>query len=227
VQATPEGGRAADSAAEGRQSRQSGAAKRILDAAAADRRRFAQDLHEGAQQKFVAAVENLQLARARFVSRPDSAKQHLEAALAEAEAGVHALRELVTGIHPPILSHLGLQAAVGSLVDGFPIPVRLEMTAQRVPPDLEASVYFFVSEGLANVAKHARARAAGVVIAVGERVLTVEVSDDGVGGADPTSGGYGLVGLVDRVQALGGELTVTAQPTGGTMLRGVLPLPSA
>lgn len=223
MQEAPENGTAANLAADTPEGQHLAGARRILASADADRRRFTQDLHDGAQQKFVAAVTNLQLARARFTSEPDRAREHLDAALEQAKSGLAALRDLAAGIHPPILRHLGVQAAVESLANGLPIPVSLELTQTRLPPALEETVYYFVSEALTNVIKHASAGEARVMIGVSETLVTVEVSDDGVGGAVPTSDRYGLVGLIDRVQAMDGDLTVASPPKGGTVLRGVLP----
>ncbi|HWD73578.1 MAG TPA: histidine kinase [Solirubrobacteraceae bacterium] len=185
---------------------------------------MARDLHDGAQQKFVTTMINLQLAQSKFESDPQRAKRYLDAAVLQAEAGLAELRDLVTGIHPPILTHLGLRAAVGSLTDAFPIPVALEVTERRLPRVLEDSVYFLVSEALTNVVKHARASRAAVQVTAGDALLTVEVSDDGLGGATPASGGSGLLGLLDRVEALDGELTIVSPPTAGTTLRAVIPL---
>jgi signal transduction histidine kinase len=123
------------------------------------------------------------------------------------------------------LRHLGLQAAVESLADGFPIPVRLDVTDRRLQSALEESVYFFVCEALTNVIEHSEASAAAIQIATGSMLLTVEVSDNGIGGAALGSGG-GLVGLLDRVHALSGEFTVASPPTGGTVLRAAIPLPA-
>jgi signal transduction histidine kinase len=201
-------------------------ARRILEAADSARRRLARDLHDGAQQQFVTAVINLQLAQAKFAGDPDRAKRHLDTALQQAESGLAALRDLVTGIHPPILTHLGLNAAVQSCLDGLPIPVRLEITDERLPPGVEESMYFFVSEALTNVVKHAHASSAAILIARTNTIVNVEVSDDGVGGADLHAGGSGLMGLVDRMHALGGDLTIASPPTGGTVLRGVIPMPA-
>ncbi|HEY2441361.1 MAG TPA: histidine kinase [Solirubrobacteraceae bacterium] len=198
--------------------------RRILEAGDSARRRMARDLHDGAQQKFVTTMINLQLAQSKFESDPQRAKRYLDAAVVQAEAGLAELRDLVTGIHPPILTHLGLRAAVGSLTDAFPIPVALDVTERRLPRVLEDSVYFFVSEALTNVVKHARASRAAVQVAAGDALLTVEVSDDGRGGATRASGGSGLLGLLDRVEALDGELTIVSPPTGGTTLRAVIPL---
>lgn len=227
MQEAPENGTAANLAAGTTEGPHLADARRILASADADRRRFTQDLHDGAQQKFVAAVANLQLARARFASQPDRATEHLDAALEQAKSGLAALRDLAAGIHPPILRHLGVQAAIESLANGLPIPVSLDVPDTRLPPALEETVYYFVSEGLTNVIKHARADEAKVMIAVSETLVTVEVSDDGVGGAVPTSDRYGLVGLMDRMQAMEGDLTVASPPNGGTVLRGVLPLSGA
>lgn len=168
---------------------------------------------------------NLQLAQAAFASDPDRAKRYLDAGLRQSESGLAALRDFVRGIHPPVLSHLGLSAAVESLADDFPILVKLDITKQRLPTALEESVYFFVSEAMTNVIKHAHATEAAIQIAVGNTVL-VEVSDDGVGGATLMGPGSGLQGLVDRVEALGGGFEFVSPLSGGTMLRGVIPLPA-
>jgi signal transduction histidine kinase len=170
-------------------------------------------------------VINLQLAQAAFASDPERAKRYLDAGLRQSESGLSALRDFVRGVHPPVLSHLGLSAAVESLADDFPISVKLDVTKQRLPAALEDSVYFFVSEAMTNVIKHAHATEAAIQIAVGKAVL-VEVSDDGIGGATFMGPGSGLEGLVDRVKALGGDVDFASPPSGGTMLRGVIPLPA-
>jgi signal transduction histidine kinase len=203
-----------------------GAARLILEAADTARRELAHDIHDGAQQKFVTAVINLQLAQAKFDSDPSRSKRYLDAAFSQAEAGLSELRDLVAGIHPPVLTHLGLKAAVEVLAEGFPMRVDLALTDRRFPLPIEESLYFFVSECLTNVLKHAHASTAAIQIAAGEADLTVEVSDDGVGGAAIGAGGSGLPGLLGRVQALRGDLTLASPPTGGTVLRGVIPLPA-
>jgi signal transduction histidine kinase len=213
-----------DAAAE---SRESDVARLVLEAADADRRRFAQDLHDGAQQKFVAAMNSLQLARSKLSGEPDRARQYLDAALAQTDSGLRTLRELVAGIHPAVLTQLGLRAGMESLVSGSPIPVDLDVTARRFPQVLEEAVYFFASEALTNVIKHARAGAAGIVVANGADRLTVEVSDDGIGGATVLSHRHGLTGLSARMRALGGELTLASPRMGGTVARGVIPLAAA
>jgi signal transduction histidine kinase len=134
------------------------------------------------------------------------------------------LRDFVAGIHPPILTNLGLKAAVVSLADGAPILVEMDVTEQRLPWPLEESLYFFISEALTNVIKHSQATVAEILVAHAAKTLTVEVADDGVGGATLTSGGTGLLGLVDRVQALGGDFWFSSPAGGGTVVRGSVPL---
>jgi signal transduction histidine kinase len=202
------------------------AARRILEAADGARQRLARDLHDGAQQQFVTAAINLQLAQARFDSDPQRARHHLEAALHQSEAGLAALRDFVSGIHPPILTNLGLKAAVVSLADGFPIVVETEVTGRRLGWALEESLYFFISEAMTNVIKHSHATESEIRVESGAGTLTVEVTDDGVGGASLTRGGTGLLGLGDRVQALGGDFSFSSPPGGGTVVRGLIPLPT-
>jgi signal transduction histidine kinase len=202
------------------------AARRILEAGDAARRRLARDLHDGAQQHLVTVVINLHLAQQKFSSNPERAKQLVDAALIQAEAGLGTLRNLVAGIHPPILTHLGLQAALEGLATAIPVPVRLAVSDQRLPQSLEASVYFFVSEALTNVAKHAQASSAHVMIAAMGARLVVEVADDGIGGATLDGRGSGLMGLDDRVKALDGVLAISSSRGEGTVVRAEIPLDS-
>jgi PAS domain S-box-containing protein len=200
------------------------AQRRTIEAADAARRQVTRDLHDGAQQRFVNAVINLQLAQGKWGSEPERARELLGLATGEARTGVEELRELAAGIHPAILTNRGLLAAVEALADRVPIPVSpLEISGERLPVAVELSVYFFVSEALTNVVKHARASRAGVRIADEGEVLIVEVSDDGVGGAELGSG-TGLASLADRVAALDGRLTVHSEPSVGTTLRAEIPL---
>ncbi len=137
------------------------------------------------------------------------------------------LRELARGIHPAILTESGLAGAIAALAGGSPVPVTLEgIPSERLPPEVEAAAYFFVSESLANVAKHAPSARAVVRTAVSERGLTLEVADDGPGGA-VRGGGSGLVGLEDRIAAVGGRFEIDS-PTGrGTRIRASIPLTGA
>ena len=204
------------------------AQRRTIEAADAARRQVTRDLHDGAQQQFVNVVINLQLAQQKWESEPDRARELLDAAAAQAKAGIDDLRELAAGIHPSLLTTRGLLAAVEALADRLPIPVEpLDIPTGRFSPAIEASVYFLASEALTNVVKHARATRAGVRIAAASGRLTVEISDDGVGGADMHSPGHGLAGLADRVAALDGEFSVRSEPSAGTTLRAEIPLPAS
>ena len=204
------------------------AQRRTIEAADAARRQVTRDLHDGAQQQFVNVVINLQLAQQKWESEPDRARELLDAAAAQAKAGIDDLRELAAGIHPSLLTTRGLLAAVEALADRLPIPVEpLDIPTGRFSPAIEASVYFLASEALTNVVKHARATRAGVRIAAASGRLTVEISDDGVGGADMHSPGHGLAGLADRVAALDGEFSVRSEPSAGTTLRAEIPLPES
>jgi signal transduction histidine kinase len=182
------------------------------------------DLHDGAQQRFVTAVINLQLAQTKWSSDPRRARELIDLATAESQAGVDELRELAAGIHPAILTNRGLAAAVEALADRVPIPVSpLEIQVEPLPPAIEASVYFFVSEALTNVVKHARAKKASLRLKADAGTLRVEVVDDGIGGAE-LSGGSGLPGLADRIAALDGELIVRSNQGEGTTLCADIPL---
>jgi PAS domain S-box-containing protein len=204
------------------------AQRRTIEAADAARRQVTRDLHDGAQQHIVNVVINLQLAQQKWESDPQRARELLDAAAQQAKTGIDELRELAAGIHPALLTTRGLLAAVEALADALPIPVEpLDVPEQRFPPPIEASVYFVVSEALTNVVKHARATSAGVRIAATSRRLTVEVSDDGVGGADIHSPQHGLAGLADRVAALDGEISVRSEPSAGTTVRAEIPLPES
>jgi PAS domain S-box-containing protein len=212
--------------AEARASEARAAQRRTIEAADAARRQVTRDLHDGAQQQFVNVVINLQLAQQKWTSDPDHARELLDAAAQQAKTGIDELRQLAAGLHPTLLTTRGLLAALESLADQLPIPVEpLDVPAERFPREIEASVYFMVSEALTNVVKHAGAMRAGVRIAASAGRLTVEVSDDGAGGADLHSPGHGLAGLADRVAALDGTLSVRSEPSAGTTVSAEIPLP--
>jgi PAS domain S-box-containing protein len=201
------------------------ARRRIIEAADAARAQLTRDLHDGAQQQFVSALLNLQLAEQTGATDPDAAVRLREAAAAQAQAGIAELRELAAGLHPGILTDRGLAAAVEGLAARLPVPVAVDATLERrLAAPVEASLYFFVSEALTNLVKHARANQAWVRIGEEGTRLIVEVRDDGIGGASATADGSGLAGLADRIAALDGELTVMSPPSRGTALRAEIPL---
>jgi PAS domain S-box-containing protein len=211
--------------AEARAAELGAARRRIIEAGDAARAQVTRDLHDGAQQSFVIAVLDLQLAEQKAASDPDAAARLREAALEQARAGIAELRDLAAGIHPGVLTDRGLGPAVQALASRLPVPVAVVRTPdRRLATPVEASVYFFVSEALTNVVKHARAERAWVDIALEEDRLVVEVGDDGAGGALTTAGGSGLAGLADRIAALDGELSVRSAPARGTTLHAEIPM---
>ena len=209
------------------QSRAELAASRARVVATADetRRRIERDLHDGAQQSLVHTVINLKLARRALGDSDGAAVELIDDALAHAERANTELRELAHGILPATLTR-GLDAAVETLVSRVRLPVSVDVTAERLPADLEATAYFVVAEALTNTVKHARASRAVVTASVRDGVLHVEVRDDGMGGAK-LNGRAGLVGLSDRVAAVDGELRVDSPPGGGTTVTARIPVPRA
>jgi PAS domain S-box-containing protein len=198
---------------------------RMITAFDAARRRVTRDLHDGAQQRFVSAIINLQLAQQKWSSAPEQAKDLLDLALQDASGGIGELREIAAGIHPAILTHRGLAAALDGLAARLPIPVELDVPGARLPPPIESSIYFFCSEALTNIVKHAHASSAWVRVALEGDRCTVEVHDDGIGGADTRPGTSGLIGLRDRIGALKGATEIASPIDGGTTLRAWIPLP--
>jgi signal transduction histidine kinase len=144
----------------------------------------------------------------------------------EVKQALAELRSLAHGIHPAVLIQEGLGPALESLVEQALLPVDVVVPAVRCPPVVEATAYFVVSEALANISKHARATAARVTVDQRDGWLVVEVSDDGLGGADPARGS-GLTGLFDRVAALGGSARILSPPGCGTSVRVELPCDSS
>ena len=201
------------------------ARRRTIEAADAARAQLTRDLHDGAQQQFVTALLNFQLAAKKAPADPEAAAAFQATGMALTKAGVEELRDLAAGIHPGILTDRGLGPAVEALANRSPVPVSVVQTLdRRLPTPVEASVYFFISEALTNIVKHARAEEAWVRIGMAEGRLLVVVADDGIGGATATPAGIGLAGLADRIAALDGELTVTSPPAEGTTLQAEIPL---
>jgi signal transduction histidine kinase len=199
---------------------------RVVATADQTRRRLERDLHDGAQQRLVHAVITLKLARQSLgdasgpaVGLVDEALEHVERAAAE-------LRDLAHGILPSALNHGGLRAGINGLLSRMRLPVAVEVTAERLPPVLEATAYFIVAEALTNTLKHAHANSAHVTALVDDGVLHIEVRDDGVGGAR-TDGSSGLLNLYDRAAALDGELHVQSPPGAGTVIAAALPIPGS
>jgi signal transduction histidine kinase len=185
-----------------------------LDQVEAERRRIERDLHDGAQQRLVALAMHLGRARERFDSDPARARELVAEAHEEAKAALAELRDLARGIHPAVLTDRGLDAALTALVARCPTPVALSVEVPgRLPAPVESAAYFVVSEALVNVAKHARAAHASVVLSTQGSNLLIEVRDDGHGGAVATPGS-GLTGMADRVAALGGWMRILS-PSGG------------
>jgi PAS domain S-box-containing protein len=194
---------------------------RVLVAGDEARRRVVRDLHDGAQQSLVHATVTLRLAQAALRDDPSASDGLVAEALTAAERATAELRELAHGILPSALTRGGLHAGVDALVSRLDLPVDIEVSRERLPADIEATAYFIVAEALTNVVKHAHATRARVTASVDDGVLAVEIEDDGVGGADPE--GQGLVGIADRVDALGGRLLIESPDGGGTLLTARLP----
>jgi PAS domain S-box-containing protein len=198
---------------------------RLVSASDAARQRITRDLHDGAQQHLVATLINLQLAEQRWDSAPHRARELLGQALEDTRRGIEDLRELAAGLHPAILTQHGLAPAVRALADRAVIPVETDVPGIRLPASTEASLYFFCSEALTNIAKHAQAARAWIRLEVAADRCLLEVRDDGIGGARPASETSGLIGLSDRLGAIGGTLEITSPHSGGTLLRASVPVP--
>jgi PAS domain S-box-containing protein len=196
---------------------------RIVTAGDVERRRLERNLHDGAQQRLVTLSLSLQLALAKLESNPAAARVALTEACDEATLALEELRELARGLHPAVLTRHGLRAAVRALAGRATVPVEVvEIPEKRLPESVEAAAYYVISEALANVTKYAQASEVRLRVSAIDSTVVVEVSDDGVGGADPAAGS-GLQGLADRVEAFGGTLEVASPPGEGTSLRAEIP----
>jgi signal transduction histidine kinase len=200
----------------------------VVVSAEQERRRIERDLHDGAQQRLVALAMQLGRAKSRFATDPEGARKLLDEAHTEAKLALAELRDLARGLHPAVLTDRGLDAALSGLAARSPIPVVVEVdpaAGQDAVPVVDAIAYFVVAEALTNVAKHARATRAAVVVRRLDGLLRVVVTDDGVGGADPAAG-TGLRGLADRVSGVDGRLHVDSPSGGPTVLTVELPCAS-
>ena len=196
---------------------------RVVATADETRRRLQRDVHDGAQQRLVHTIIALKLAL-QAVRAGEPPADLLDEALVNAERANRELRDIAHGILPASLTRGGLGVALDWLVDNLPVEVDLRVTVPRLPAAVETTAYFIVAEAITNVVKHSRATRASVDVDVEDGTLVLEVRDDGVGGADP-SGGTGLTGLFDRVEASAGTMTVVSERQAGTTVRATLPLP--
>jgi signal transduction histidine kinase len=199
-----------------------GSRQRVIDAGQQERRRLERDLHDGAQQRLIALSLELGQLGDRFATDP-YAKTRLDQARGEVTRSLEELRDVARGIHPAVVSGHGLAVGLESLAARAAVPVRLAVELDgRMDERIEVAAYYVVCESLANVGKHAHATSATVAVSRTNGELTVEVVDDGVGGAD-SERGTGLRGLADRVEALGGRLRVWTPRGGGTRVRADIP----
>jgi signal transduction histidine kinase len=195
---------------------------RMVAAQDHERRRIERNLHDGAQQRFANALLALGMAQAQSGDRARG-YDLVARALEEVRAGLAELRVLARGVHPPLLTESGLGPAVTSLADRSPILTMVRAnTERRFPETLEITAYYVVAEALANAAKYSYAENIQVSIEEGGDRLRVAVADDGVGGAD-LQNGSGLVGLQDRVAAMGGTMSITSSQGKGTIVAAELP----
>jgi signal transduction histidine kinase len=196
----------------------------VLEIQELELRRVERDLHDGAQARLVSLGMSLGLAEQLMEADPQQAKRLLTDARTSAGAALSDLRDLVRGIHPPVLADRGLEGAIGALVVTAPIPVEvaMDLPPSGLPDPLESAVYFAVAESIANVVKHSQARKAWIRAEHNDEMLCVVIGDDGCGGADPERG-TGLSGVADRLAAFDGTLSVVSPHGGPTILRLEIP----
>jgi signal transduction histidine kinase len=193
-----------------------------VEAAETQLRRIERDLHDGAQARLVALGMNLGLAEQQLAKDPEKAQEHLAEARKAAGAALQELRDLARGIHPPILTDRGLEAAIRALAAHAAVPVSIDVElAERPPVAVETAAYFVIAEGLANALKHAEASRIDLDVHERENAVVVRVLDDGRGGVSEANGG--LHGLRQRVEALDGSLRIASPEGGPTVIEAVLP----
>ncbi len=195
---------------------------RIVAAADEERRRIERNLHDGAQQRLVALALQVRSAQKHLAGADPELERLLAATADELQGAVDELRTLARGVHPAILTEEGLAAALESLTSRTPLPISLEVYDGPLPATVEATAYFVVCEALVNIAKHAHASKATIQVERHDAVLSIDVADGGRGGAH-ASEGSGLQGLTDRVEALGGRLTIENPAGRGTHIVAEIP----
>jgi signal transduction histidine kinase len=196
---------------------------RLVHAADTERQRLEHNLHDGAQQRLMAVVMRLRLGAERVEQSPETAAPLFEEAETELLGAIDDLRQLAHGIHPTVLTQFGLADAIKDVAARSAVPVELlELPATRLDGTAEATAYYVISEAVTNAQKHARATSIGVRATLASHSLHIEVVDDGAGGANE-SGGSGLQGLRDRVEALGGEFEVDSPAGRGTRIAAAIP----
>jgi len=195
--------------------------RRLLEAGDEQRRALEHRLREGAERRLRDIGDVLRSSSAASVG--GVTEERITAAEAQLSEALEELHRLARGLHPGVLADGGLVSALEGLRETFPLPLRLDVPAERLGSDLELVAYFTCSEALANIAKHAQASYAVVVVTVVDRRVVIRIEDDGVGGADPAAGS-GLRGLADRIETLGGTLGLEDVPGGGTRLTAEIPL---
>ena len=199
---------------------------RIVLAGDEARRRLERNLHDGVQQRLVSLALRLRRIERRVPGECQEVRAALSQTVDDLNAATDEVREIAQGIHPAILTQGGLAPALRNLARGSAVPVELITTSEeRLPAPVEAAAYYVAAEALANIAKHAEASRARVTVELDDGLLRLGINDDGVGGANP-SGGSGLTGLCDRVEALGGSLAIRSPRGQGTDLAVALPVAS-
>ncbi|MEU6868580.1 sensor histidine kinase [Streptomyces sp. NPDC046876] len=195
----------------------------VVDTAAADLRRIERDLHDGAQARLAALAMGLGLAKEKLTEDPDAAAAMVDEAHGEVKLALQELRDLARGIHPAVLTDRGLDAALSSVASRCTVPVKVHVDLpERPAAAIEGIAYFTVSELLQNISKHSRATTASVDVWRSGGRLLLRVADDGRGGASPT-GGSGLAGLTERLDAVDGVLLLDSPPGTGTTATAELP----
>jgi signal transduction histidine kinase len=196
---------------------------RLVEATDSERRRIERDLHDGTQQRLVSIAMTLGLAESKLAADRPAVEPVLREARETLALALAELRELTQGIRPAILVERGLAAALDDLARRAALPVQIDVHVnERLPEQVESAAYFFASEAFANAAKHSHANSVRLAASKHDAMLVLEITDDGIGGA-AVGGGSGLRGLADRVEALGGRLTISSPPGRGTTLRVELP----